>query len=61
MPDLYRVTLNDQMAEVDREIKLREKVYPHQVAAKKLSQERADWQLAVLREVAATLRLLDRC
>jgi hypothetical protein len=59
MPDLYRINLADQIAEVEREVKLREKVYPHQVATKRLSQDRADWQIAVMREVAASLRLLN--
>ena len=58
--DIFRITLNDQIAAVDREIAMRERVYPRQVLIKKLTQDEADWQIAVMREVAATLRLLDR-
>lgn len=51
------VTLDEQIAEVEREIRLREVVYPRWVAAPKpkLSQTQADKQLGRLRAVRATL------
>jgi len=51
-------TLDEQIAEVDREIKMRISVYARNVEAKKMSQAKADQQIACMRAVAATLREL---
>lgn len=52
------VTIDEQIAEVEREIRLREVVYPRWVAAPKpkLSQAQADKQLARMRGVLDTLK-----
>ncbi len=51
------VTIDEQIAEVEREIRLREVVYPRWVAAPKpkLSQAQADKQIGRMRAVLITL------
>jgi hypothetical protein len=49
-------TLDEQIAEVEREIKMREQVYPGMVRLKKLSQVKADRQIAVMKAVLGRLR-----
>lgn len=55
MPDLFPVTLDDQIACVEREIRMRERVYPHQVNLGRMNQEYADRELARMRAVLSTL------
>lgn len=52
------MTLDDQIKSVGREIGLRRAVYPKFVASKKLTQERADHELAAMEEVYKTLKQL---
>lgn len=47
--------LAEQIAAVDREVAMREQVYPTRVAAKKMAQAAADRELAVMRNIRATL------
>ena len=60
MPDLFGGTLpipvTAQLAEVEREIALRRRVYPRWIQAGRLSQTAADRQIATMEAVAATLR-----
>lgn len=49
------MTVSDQIQIVRREIALRERVYPRQVAASKMTQKEADHQLGGMRSVLATL------
>ena len=58
MPDLLPITIEDEIAEVDREIRLRERVYPNWVSAGRLKQERADRQLELMRAVKQRLEAL---
>lgn len=51
-------TLNEQIACVKREIGMRENVYPRWIAAKKMSQEKADRELATMRDVLSQLEQL---
>ena len=53
------VPVSDQVACVAREIKMRERVYPRWVAAEKMTQAKADAELAAMRAVLETLRTLD--
>lgn len=53
------VSLPEQIAEVRREIGLREHLYPRWVVAGKLSQAKADRGLATMRAVLATLEQVD--
>lgn len=53
-----KVSLAQQFEEVEREIKLREGVYPRQVSSGKMRQSVADYHLERMRAVAKTLRWL---
>lgn len=50
------ITLDDEIAEVIREIELRERNYPKWVDAGRLRQEHADRRLAVMKSALQTLR-----
>lgn len=52
---MYEVTIEDQIASVEREIKLREAHYPRWVEQKKLTQKTADLEIARMRAVLSTL------
>lgn len=52
------IPLSVQIGELERELKMRESVYPGQVEAKKLKQHIADRQLNILRECIRTLKEL---
>jgi len=45
-----------KLACIEREIKMRERVYPRWVAAGKMSQEKADLELEVMRAIAEDYR-----
>ena len=48
MSDLFPVTLDDMIHEIERELALRHRVYPRWVAGKNLQQRQADRQIAIL-------------
>ena len=54
--ELFPVTVSEMAAEVEREISLREWVYPGLVQRKKLKQAKADRQLAVMRALLEFLK-----
>jgi hypothetical protein len=54
------ITLVEQIAEVRREIALRERVYAKQVAAGTLKPEQADKQIGRMRAVLATVERVKR-
>lgn len=56
MSDLLPITLQEEIAEVEREIALRERLYPHWVTTKRLRPDIAERQLAAMRAVLARLR-----
>jgi hypothetical protein len=56
MPDLFPITLPEQIAEIEREIELRRRVYPRWVADRKLTQGTADRQIAAMEAVLRTLQ-----
>jgi hypothetical protein len=53
------ISVRDQIACVRREIALRERVYPRQIAAGKMKQAEADAELARMRAVLATLETVE--
>jgi len=64
-PDLFPeapplVPLDLQIACVEREIRMREQVYPRWIDQKKLRQATADRELAQMRAVLATLQSLKK-
>jgi len=56
--DRLSFSLNQQIEEVEREIALRKKVYPHQVARRLMRQSVADYHMARMRAVLETLEQL---
>lgn len=54
------ISLDQQIAEVNREIAMRRRVYPRFVASGKMTQEQADQRIAAMHAVHETLtRLRD--
>ena len=60
MPELFPIGLQDQIACVAREIKMRKKVYPRWVGQGNMTQETADREIAVMTEVLGTLNRLEQ-
>lgn len=61
MSDLFpnsprEVTLADQVAAAERELKMRQGVYPRRIAEGKMSASFADHQLACMEAIVATLK-----
>lgn len=54
------IGMEEQIACVVREIGLRERVYAKWVDARKMSQHRADTELAAMRAVLETLRRVEK-
>lgn len=46
-----KITYNDMIICVEREIKMRERVYPRWIAAGKMTQKKADFELDTMRHV----------
>lgn len=57
---MNKVSLVSQIAEVDREIVMRERVYPGQVRAGKMRQAEADLLIGRMQAVRATLVFLQK-
>lgn len=53
--DLFPISLGDQIACIERELNYRRRVYPRQVAARRMSQEQADKEIARMSAVRDTL------
>lgn len=60
MPELFAPTLQDQIAEIRRELGMRKGAYPRFVAAGKMKQATADRQVACLEAALKTLEALPR-
>lgn len=56
MAGLFPVTIDEQIAEVARELRLRRVVYPKFVAAGTLSKKKSDEQIAAMEAVLNTLQ-----
>jgi hypothetical protein len=56
MPDMFPITKPDKLACLEREIKLRERVYPRWVGGGKMSQDKADREIAVMKAIADDYR-----
>lgn len=56
MAELFAIDLQAQIACVEREIRLRQKVYPRWVGNRRMSQEKADLEIATMKAVLDTLR-----
>lgn len=56
MSGLFPVSIEEQIAEVEREISLREHVYPRWVGERRMQQAKADKCLAAMRAALVTLK-----
>jgi RNA polymerase-interacting CarD/CdnL/TRCF family regulator len=56
MSDMFPCTIEEQIAEVERELAKRRQVYPHQIADKKMSEAAADLHMRRMAAVLDTLR-----
>jgi hypothetical protein len=52
------MTHRQQLECAERELKMRERVYPRWVAQEKMNQEKADHEIACMRAIVATLKPL---
>jgi len=52
------IEIEKQIACIEREIGFRERVYPRWVAAGKMKQEKADYEIAAMRAVLETLKAI---
>lgn len=56
MGDLLPVSIQDQIAEAERELKMREKVYPRQVEQRLMTQKTADLRISLMKAIIETLK-----
>jgi len=56
MSELFPIGIDEQIAAVTREIAMRRSVYPRRVADKKMSQAKADKEVAAMEAVLETLK-----
>ena len=49
--ELFAFTIEEKLAELKRELKLRHQVYPRRIYTRRLSKKRADRQLALLESI----------
>jgi len=54
------ITIEDQIKAVEREIGMRRRVYPNWVASKRMSQEKADKEIAAMEAVLETLKQVQK-
>lgn len=59
MTDLFPVTLPAQIACVEREIRMRQSVYPRWLAAKKMSEAKAEAEIAAMQAVLASMQRFE--
>lgn len=52
-------SLSAQIAEVERELSMRRRVYPHQVMARRMKKEAADLHISRMEDVLTTLKSLE--
>lgn len=60
MTQLFAPNLQDQIAEVEREVGMRVRVYKQRVYDGKMTQEKADRGIEVMSSVGLTLRWLQK-
>ena len=56
--DLFPITSEDEIVDLEREIKLRKRVYPRWVVAGRFTQEKADRQIALLESLLARVKTI---
>ena len=58
--DLFPISLGEQIACIERELNYRRRVYPRQVASRRMSQEQADKEIARMSAVRDTLMRAEK-
>jgi hypothetical protein len=56
--DAPSVSLDDQLAAAEREVRIRLRIFPQRVSTHRMSQRLADRELAAMHAIVATLRAL---
>lgn len=59
MPDLLPITLSEEIACVERELRLRLRVYPRFVSTKRMTKEKAEREIELMRSVVDRLKGLE--
>jgi hypothetical protein len=59
MPELFGISLHEQIAEVERELAMRKRVYARDIAAKRVSRSTADRRLDTMEAVLTTLKMVS--
>lgn len=54
--DLFPITVDDEIQELEREVALRKRVYPRWVADNRLTKGKADRQIAVMQSALERLK-----
>lgn len=57
---MSKIPLSDLAACADREVAMRERVYPGWVEKKKMSADKADHEVSAMKQIAVTLRWLEK-
>ena len=52
-------TITEQIAAVEREIKMRHRVYPRWIESDRMTQKQADYEIACMESVLETLRAVE--
>lgn len=60
-PPTIKLTLTDYIAELQRELAMRQKVYQKQIDKKQLAPYTANKRFLIIRKLLATLEEMDRC
>ena len=58
--DEMKISIADQIKCVERELAMRRRVYPNWVASKKMTQEKADHEIAAMEAVFDTVRFYGK-
>lgn len=56
MSDLFPISIEDEIQELEREVSLRKRVYPRWVFQGRISQAKADRQIAVMQSIINRLK-----
>jgi hypothetical protein len=56
MPELFPPNLDDLVACAEREVRFREYVYPRRIAAKKMTPDKAEKEIALMRAIVDELK-----
>jgi hypothetical protein len=56
----FKVSLTEQVAAVEREIKMRQRVYPRWVEGGRMTQQKADAEIRAMEAVLATVQAAEK-